>query len=232
LLKAHVSRTGRLIDCSRLSIVSSELPLQILCSVIENGPPVDIDLSSPTANGLPPTPLFSQNDPTAKQGDIERECDLIYGALDKRISRHAEVAKRETGVHALWLGYPLLYVATTVEDRKQHILSPVFLWPVSVQSDFRREKHIQVTRLKEAKEAIDPVFNLAMVAWVKRQCGFDIRVPDKEQMQELDQEAVNALVQELANQFSPPLSIDLGPSLSQVPSAKQLDASIVDFCTF
>src|SRR5260370_30963315 len=84
------------------------------------------------------------------------------------MSRDAELVKRETGRHALWLGYPLLYAAAGESD----ILAPVFLWPVLVVVDYRRQVRVVIRRT----ETLPPQFNQAMSSWLQRQ--LDVELPN------------------------------------------------------
>src|SRR5438477_318861 len=85
-------------------------------------------------------------------------------------THNAELAKRETGVHALWLGFPLLFVSADDRANDQWILAPVFLWPISIDLDLRHEGRVRIGRYREphTKELGDPQFNLALYTWVSQ----------------------------------------------------------------
>lgn len=224
LLKAYVSRTGRLMDCSRLRLASEAFPRRLLLSVIEGKSPMAVNLA-PRSTRRTGRGRAGQTDQQSsllaeeEDAERERECALVYEALNKRMRRHAELARRETGVHALWFGYPLLFVATREEDSEQHILAPVFMWPISVEPDLRREWCMTIG---QAKGDVGPRYNLAMVTWIRRRLDFDVPVPDEQELAELDWEAVKSLLAELAAQFSRSPSVDCEAPLETVPSARNL----------
>src|SRR5436189_300611 len=64
----------------------------------------------------------------------------LYRAIE-RMSSDAEMVRRETGRHALWLGYPLLYAGAEGE-----ILAPVFLWPIDIRLDHRHQGSVYIGR--------------------------------------------------------------------------------------
>lgn len=81
-----------------------------------------------------------------------------------RIMRYGALAKRETGIHAIWLGYPLLHVAIAETEPLQYLLAPVFLWPVKIEAVRRHQGRYTVSRDIEVGAA---KFNGAMAAWIK-----------------------------------------------------------------
>src|SRR5205807_790697 len=88
----------------------------LLTAVVEGKPTIPISLNlrpeasqNPEGNGVEQATLLARReDQYAESNAVDHSS--LYNLLDKRIRRHAELSKRETGVHALWLGYPLLYV--------------------------------------------------------------------------------------------------------------------------
>src|SRR5262249_50594633 len=155
----------------------SDLGQRLLQAVIEAKPPVSFGLklrnralqhtgsADPSQSQLP----FGEEDRPRVSG--RHDHSSLYDLLDRRLRRHGEIAKRETGVHALWLGYPLLYVPGHDAEDKQWILAPVFLWPVTIELDVRSEARFRVGRYREpqSKEPGQPLQNLAMTTWVSRQ---------------------------------------------------------------
>jgi hypothetical protein len=139
--------------------------------------------------------------------------------LDRRIQREAELALRETGVHALWLGYPLLYVPTA-EKGGPWILAPVFLWPINLTRNQRAEGRFQIRHNEDVGGA---VFNQAMATWVLRQLHIDLKVPPSADLDNLDLASLRHMLFTLANQFSPPLNFDQGMRLRSSPFPKDLN---------
>jgi hypothetical protein len=163
LLEIRPSRSGRLLDCCSLNSVQPSLADDVLQAVIEELKPigVQLDLRSPKerkGQRETATPLFAGEEQEEHISDrAAQEHARIYKALE-RMSRDAELVKRETGRHALWLGYPLLYAVAPESD----ILAPVFLWPIHIRLDLRRRGRAYIGR----DGAISPQFNRAMSAWV------------------------------------------------------------------
>jgi hypothetical protein len=139
LLKARLSRTGRLVDCYRLEEVTPGLSKELLEAVLNGADAVSVQLDLRALRERNQyegaDPLLA--DPEADQEQIDdriaQEHLRLHKTLEK-ISRDTELVKRETGRHALWLGYPLLHAAAGQSD----ILAPVFLWPIFIQFDYRR----------------------------------------------------------------------------------------------
>jgi hypothetical protein len=136
------------------------------------------------------------------------------------MSRDAELVKRETGRHALWLGFPLLYAAAGESD----ILAPVFLWPISIQFDYRRQGRVLIGRAEKQKAALPPQYNRAMSEWIRRQ--LQVHLPDfrDTDLLEFDLEAVGNGLQNIAAGFHPKLSlVECGSLVEPVPALKSLD---------
>ncbi|MDM8546988.1 AAA domain-containing protein [Candidatus Venteria ishoeyi] len=77
----------------------------------------------------------------------------LYAQINHRIYRQAELAQRETGVHALWLGYPLFSVADvaapgskSASPKKQALLAPIFLFPVQLQTSLQHQGRLTLQR--------------------------------------------------------------------------------------
>jgi primosomal replication protein N'' len=165
----------------------------------------------------------------SQSGQVEQEQALdddhrqLYDLLDRRIRRHAELAKRETGVHALWFGYPLLYLKTGEGDAEQWILAPVFLWPIQIQPDLRYEGRLRFRRDRESGMA---QFNRAMANWVRRQLQLELPLPSQEELLELGWNELGLHLRAIAEQFSTPPTVEYGTTFQGIPSPKQLEAEI------
>src|SRR5690348_9720664 len=89
LLKARVTKTGRLLDCVRLSVVSADLPAHLLRAIIEGGRPVAINLRLLSRNGKSVEkaeehlPLFgSQNRQSPQEQRLDEGHRQLYDMLD------------------------------------------------------------------------------------------------------------------------------------------------------
>src|SRR5262249_36309467 len=146
---------------------------------------VQLDLSALTESDKPEgaDPLFVKETGDEQQVDdpVSQEHLRLYHTFEK-MSRDAELVKRETGRHALWYGYPLLY-ATAGESE---ILAPVFLWPVFVQIDLRRQGRIRIGRAMEQKAALPPRLNRPMTEWIHRRFGFQLPDYSEPELAEFD----------------------------------------------
>jgi len=222
LLRATVSRTGRLLDCSRFESVQVGAGWKIVRGIIEGGSEVPIDLRlrfSHTATALHDEE--TEDCPESPDDRIVREHRNIYDALDRRMRRFAELVNRETGVHSLWLGYPLLYVVVGEGETRQWILAPVFLWPVSIRLDHRREGRVYIGRNRNA----GPVkFNRAMAGWVNRQLsGLKLPEPNEQQLAEMSWSDLTNHLQSLANGFHDPPTVACNAPLEPTPNAQLLN---------
>jgi primosomal replication protein N'' len=232
LLKATVSKSGRLLDCSQLEYVSPGLGQRLLGSVVEAKPPVSISLTLRTraSRGTGPNETTQAQpflDEEGQASDLGRhDHSVLYDLLDRRIRRHGEMAKRETGVHAIWLGYPLLFVPGDDVEGKQWILAPVFLWPVTIELDLRSEGRFRVGRHKEAQsnEPSQPLLNVAMTTWVSRQLKLNLPEPSELELQELDWQTLKGRLRSIGEQFQDRPSIDCDRPLESVPERKGVAA--------
>ena len=248
LLKVRVSKSGRLLDCSKLTTVRPNLPHELINAVIKSSS-VQFDLNlrpqrslfgdednapqrgfpnSSNSSGQPTLFSIRQHRPLTQGVSSEaestpRDHSLLYDLFERRMRRHAELAKRETGVHALWLGYPLLYVSAYVEEvhERQFILAPVLLWPVSIECDLEHEGRIKVSRPKEAA----PKCNLAMATWVSRQLGLNLLTRTETELLDLDRSSLQQYLDELASQFRecPPIDCDSG--IEPIPPTEDVAAN-------
>jgi primosomal replication protein N'' len=222
LLRVRVTRQGRLLDCSRLGVVQEKLPRQLLEAVVKaRKQPLPINLQLRAArNSRTAVPAgAAAGAPAAPPDSRLEEHRALYDLLDRRMRRHAELAKRETGVHALWLGYPLLYAAGNEPDESGWVLAPVFLWPVKIMLDLRTEGRILVAPAPDA----GPVqFNQVMATWVRRQLKFELPNPDPADLLDLDWERLHSCLGEIANRFNPPLDLDADLDLERVPGGSAL----------
>jgi hypothetical protein len=223
LLKATISQTSRLLDCSRLRIVSEDLPVTLLDAVIKGQKALSIDLRLRASKASPATVASGAGKANSEQEDDlavdearEKELQQLYHLLDHRIRRHGEQAKRQTGIHTLWLGYPLLYRPVGQGVAATWLMAPVFLWPVAVVPDDRRMGRVSIGRDLLAGP---PQFNRVMASWIRRQFQLNLKIPSEESLYELDWAAIKHNLGALSNQFDDPLEIDCSGPLEAIPSA-------------
>lgn len=199
ILRVPAGRGGRMLDCARLRALGAETPSKLLRGIV-GGQGVTLDFS-------------------AGEKNQEEERALIRSALVRDIRRYAELSERETGVHALWLGYPLLYARSPGEGDDGEVLSPVFLWPVNVTADLGHEGRVKVT---PASDESDPRFNLTLAAWLRRQFKIEAEAPTQEQLEELKWEDVAQWVAKLGGQFTPAAQASLEGELTAIPPMSSL----------
>jgi len=194
---------------------------QLLRGVVDGEPAAPIELrlrfSHAHADGGEDDEEERQESPDDK---IVREHRAIYDALDRRMRRFAELVKRETGVHSLWLGYPLLYVVVGEGDAQQWILAPVFLWPISIRPDLAHEGRVVVARDSGAGAV---KFNRAMAGWISRQLNFELLGPEEDKLDRFSWSDLKASLLSLSKQFGDPPSLECDRPLEPVPSAKLLN---------
>jgi primosomal replication protein N'' len=222
LLRSRPSKTGRLLDCFRLDQIEPSLPRKLFEAVI-NGTHISVQLDLSALAGTEregADPLFVEEDNDEKRIDdpLAQEQLRLYHAFE-RMSRDAELVKRETGRHALWLGYPLLYATAGESD----ILAPVFLWPIFVQMDLRHQGRVRIGRA-EQKGLLPPRLNRPMAEWIHRNFGFQVPSYGELELAEFNLEAICEALEQIGDAFHPRLpKIDSHASLVQVPASKELD---------
>ncbi|GEM_PF-5238286 len=155
-----------------------------------------------------------QQDQRRQQKDPQ--CQL-YQMLQRRICRRAELARRETGVHALWLGYPLLY-AHTFGDPAHYVLAPLLLWPLEIVFSAKQAGRVTLQLFQETK---DPVLNDPLAARVQEYLGVELSLPELEEGKAFDILALRNYVQQVAEQLGAG-SCEGFPSLEPVPERKSL----------
>jgi primosomal replication protein N'' len=224
LRRVVISDQSRLLDCSRLDVVNESLPADLLDAILKKHEAIEIDLRlhahKPNTVSISCALAGYAGDPTARSDDGARDRVLqsLHSRLD-RIRRHAELAKRQTGVHAVWLGYPLLYHSTGEGDDVPWVLAPVFLWPFSIVPDERREGRIRVSRDLGAGP---PQINRALASWAERHSQLKLPALDDGDLGSLDWDAIKHHLGVIANTFAVPPEIDLSGPLRSVPTAKSL----------
>src|SRR5437773_5788281 len=113
LLKTRVSKTGRILDCYRLEQVTPGLSNDLLDGLIDGSDPVEVQLhlrALQETESEKAEPLFEGKDEHEEKFEdrIAKEHLQLHKTFE-RMSRDAELVNRETGRHALWLGYPFLH---------------------------------------------------------------------------------------------------------------------------
>lgn len=188
LLRLRCSSSARVLDCRQLDSVDKGLARQLLHTLINSKATLNCD--------------FPDNDHN------------LYELLDKRIRRQAELAQRETGVHALWLGYPLLYLMPPDGNAEQAVLAPLLLWPGQISANLRKQGQL---RIKRDTEAGGLRHNPLLWAWVRRHYQIQLPLPDAH----LDWTGLQAFLQTLAESFSQAPRIDIDSALVSVPEVKK-----------
>ena len=135
------------------------------------------------------------------------------------IRRAAELARRETGVHALWLGYPLVYVPSGPGADDPFILAPVCIIPMEITPDPHEDGVVRIARHR----GIPPRFNTAMAEWMQRRLGVKPEPPSRQDLMDLDAAGLAEIIDAVARtlRILPPA----GPTGSPraFPSAAELD---------
>jgi serine/threonine protein kinase len=211
MLKVSITKLGRLLDVGELSAINSGKPAELLTAIIGGKDKVTLDLrpgrilSTATAQG-------AEADPT----------DRLYKLLNQRMRRDAETARRETGVHALWLGYPLLYASKGSSDSDRWILAPIFLWPITIDPLARPEKHLRIARAGDPESAR---FNRVMAMWIRRELGFSLSAPDDEDLSDADPSVWQERLKGLLTSFAEEKLFDFSLPLQRIPQRKSLQGS-------
>jgi len=188
LLRLRLSATSRMLDCRQLESINKGLSRQLIYTLINSKANITCD--------------FPNNN------------HALYELLDKRIRRQAELAQRETGVHALWLGYPLLYLVPPDGNAEQAILAPLLLWPTQISTHLRKQGQL---RIKRDTDAGTLRHNPLLWAWVRRHYQIQLPVPDGA----MDWAGLQNFLEKLADSFSQAPRIDIESNLVGVPDLKK-----------
>jgi serine/threonine protein kinase len=208
LLKVSITKTGRLLDLKQLAVLEANIPGQLLAILLYGEKPFTLDLR-------PRQVAATLGDGAAEAAFPERLHDL----LERKIARHADAAKRETGVHALWLGYPLFYASKGSADTDPWALAPLFLWPVIIEPDGQRERQL---RIRVPREEATARFNTALAIWVRRELGVALRTPDEEDLDFTGMNDWRGRLQRIHDQFDVTGLFDFRMPLDAIPQRRTL----------
>ncbi len=210
LLKAVPTKTGRLLDVNRLMALDPAFPARVLTAIMGGNKPLTLDLRSPHAMSS-----------VSESGIEPIIADGLYDLLDRKMRRQAETAKKETGVHALWLGYPLLYASAGNGEAARWALAPLFLWPVTIEVDTKREKHLYLAR---AADPSTPRFNRVLSLWVRRELEFNLSSIVDDDLDGLDWPGWREVLRKLSDRFANAAAFDFSVPLESIPDVKVLQA--------
>jgi len=200
VLKAFPTRTVKRIDLARFSIASPAADPAIPDAMVQA-------LVRPEGSYRLRFGGFGLRD---QQGEESRR---LFTTLRTTLMRDAAAVHRETGLWALWLAYPLLYVPNPQPDALEHILAPLFLFPITIESAGLPEGHLVLKRRPGT-----PRFNRIAAHWIRRNLEFDPPEPTGTDLLGFDGlDALRQHVSACCSQFSPPVDSRLGPSVQPVP---------------
>ncbi|MHC4833203.1 MAG: AAA domain-containing protein [Planctomycetota bacterium] len=132
----------------------------------------------------------------------------------KSILRRAGLARRETGVHALWFGWPLLKVSSTEGDNAQTVLAPLFLFPAEVTPSDRRRSLVHIGRHDEAGE---PRWNSVLQEWLDKKLGITLEAPPND-LGDWRATEFLAWIEKTVAAFRPAPDLDLAGGMVPVPT--------------
>jgi serine/threonine protein kinase len=206
VLKVSITPNSRLLDASQLSALGAELPARLLTTVIGGDGNLPLDLRPPAT--------FRPDEEVSEEAKSRAR---LHDLFDRKMRRHADIAKRETGVHALWLGYPLLHACSGNGETDRWILAPLFLWPVFIEPDTRLERHLRIGRAPDA-----PRFNRVMALWVRRELGIALQSPAEEFLADLDWQGWRDCLRNVSGQFTADGLFDFANPLATIPDREAL----------
>jgi very-short-patch-repair endonuclease/DNA polymerase III delta prime subunit len=222
LLNASPTRSVKRLDLMRLRVADFDLPDDFLTKLIKtDGGKVQFELD------------LSQrelDDEDAKESPEE----ALYYALTSGLARTAEAFKRETGVRSLWLAYPLFHARITDSTGySKSILSPIFLWPIKIESPLQTQGRIIISRDEESG---GPKYNKALDVWITENLNFNPDDPSREDFDEISRPQLEEVVKRLYAGLKPAPSVSLiGPpqpipdkqSLEQLPTPCVLNSGVI-----
>jgi primosomal replication protein N'' len=155
--------------------------------------------------------------------ESKNERDLrerLYAIARISLEKKASFIFRETGSRALWILYPVVYIraSTTDLDETRDVLSPVYLWPITVST---RSEGYGTVKIARDKVSAEPVFNRALSVWLAKTFSRDI---DDSSLDDLAELTTGKLQNRLSTLFSKlgENGIDISGPLQAVPQKKDL----------
>jgi len=201
VLKAFPTRAVKRVDLDRFRIADAEAPESLVRTLVQ--PEGRYRLA------------FQDYRRPDERGEESR---ALFTTLRTKLARAAQAAHRETGLWMLWLAYPLLYVPHPSSDREEYLLSPLFLWPIRIESDGLPEGELFIARERGA-----PRFNRIAWQWIRRNLEFDPPEPDGVDLLEMANfDALRQLVIRCCGCFRPALDVTLGPHIQPIPERTTL----------
>ncbi len=217
LLRVPSKKASSHVDVTRFDCVQAASPARLVAAMIR-GQATELEFDAQEFGTLS---TFDDDEPKVLFGDRKlRAQRALYSQLES-MRRNADLALRETGIHALWLAYPLIYVPPSVDSDSDGLLAPLLLFPAEIVPNPRRQGRVAIRR----KSELAPRFNTAMAAWVLRRHGVEIDSPSADDLAELTQEWVESLMGEVASRFRPAPSWPSSPNLVDVPTSASLEAT-------
>jgi len=239
LLRVSVrSSGGRMLDIARLESVDPDAPERALMvfvgsSVTRGGDKggssgerrkaalIDLDPVRSTSDASTHGSLCDESGGRSEAPKGVHEPSRFEQLLSS-IRRAAELAKRETGVHALWFGWPILHVSTTEDDDAQSVLAPLFLFPASIKTDSRRRSLVWINRDDEIGE---PRWNSVLGGWLSQKLGINIAPPSDDELSDWSADEFASWIDHALTAFPSPASLDLDGGLVPVPQSSKLAPS-------
>lgn len=160
LLRLHPSQ--QLIDCTSLDQIDAQQSRNLLAALLENNPAQVQCYVQSGADG--------DNSLLAQQQNL-------YETLSRKIRNSAQLIQRDSGVHALWLAYPLLAVPAPPGSQEKALLAPLLLWPLKLSPNPAKQGQLKI-ELAPSLGELRP--NAALWAWLHRHWQLSPPLPDEE----------------------------------------------------
>jgi len=97
----------------------------------------------------------------------------FFNIVRLSLMKKASFIFRETGFRSLWVLYPIVYIRGVGPEDKDGVLSPIYLWPVTLSTGANAHGTVTIALDKDAPE---PVFNKALSFWISKK--FDLSIDD------------------------------------------------------
>jgi len=162
-------------------------------------------------------PLFRSEDNEDHLPERKPSEQKLIEEMLTRVIREGALAKREMGIQTVWLGFPLLHVMLGDAETPKQLLAPMFLWPISIDTDQRRAGRFWVRR-----DGV-PRFNRAMEVWVKNNLDTQLDCPSEDKLADLNWQSLSSLLNRLAESFDTGIP-NLEQNLDSVPALKTLQS--------
>jgi primosomal replication protein N'' len=148
----------------------------------------------------------------------------LYRALGQKISRTADLIRKEAGIRSLWLGYPLFLAHDLTDPENPNVvLAPLLLWAIDIEISLSRQGQVKLSR--DPKTGA-PFLNRVLQQWIKTNLHVELKEVklDRNGTDGLTREQLHAAVTEITAGLQHVTVQPLVEGLTKLPSRKEAES--------